>query len=155
MKKLHGSLSLLLLSGCRAQRMKIKKWAIIAMTAAITVFAASFFIISAMTHSSTEENAFFDTDWRLFYGTKDSKEWISHPAVDKVAKKLLLLKHVSYAETARKEMFPFSIRFVSSDRRECILFFNTEHGSFDKKRVFVHRLTGEDMENFYLAVGRQ
>ena len=57
--------------------------------------------------------------------------------------------------TARYEENSLKHRFVSSDRRECILFFNTEHGSFDKKRVFVHRLTGEDMENFYLAVGRQ
>ena len=57
--------------------------------------------------------------------------------------------------TARYEENSLKHRFVSSDRRECILFFNTEHGSFDKKRVFVHRLTEEDMENFYLAVGRQ
>lgn len=133
---------------------KIKYFLIIAATAVITIIAVLFFIVFTMKNSSPMASAFFDADWQSFYGTKDSKKWISHPTVDKVAKKLLLLKHASYIEPARKEMFPFSIRFVSSDGRECILFFNTEHCSFDKKSVFTHYLTGEDMENFYLVVNQ-
>lgn len=95
---------------------------------------------------------FYDTEWVRFLGRKDSKQWISHKAVDNAAQKILNLKHSVTAKTSKKEMFPFSILFISSDGKERVVWLNVNYFSFDKKEYFSHDLTGEEMENFYRAV---
>ena len=99
-----------------------------------------------------EGESFFCTNWVRFYGRKDSKRWISHSAVNNVAKKILQLNHLPSAKTQKKEMFPFSILFISSDGNENVVWLNTKYFSFDKKKFFLHKLTGDEMEAFYLAV---
>lgn len=99
-----------------------------------------------------ERGRFFCTKWVRFYGRKDSKPWISHSAVNNVAKKILQLDYLPSAKAQKKEMFPFSILFISSDGNENVVWLNTKYFSFDKKRFFLHNLTGDEMEAFYRAV---
>ena len=96
-------------------------------------------------------SGFFAADWVKFYGAKDGKWWVSHPAVDAVAAKLLRCQDAAWMKPARRRMFPFSIRFVDAAGKECILFFDTEYGTFDRETVFRHTLTGDEVERFYLA----
>ena len=120
----------------------------------ISVFFLLFFSVSGflLYMHLNEGGSFFSTKWVRFYGRKDSKQWISHSAVNNVANKILQLHHLPPAKTQKKEMFPFSILFISSDGNENVVWLNTKYFSFDKKRFFSHNLTGDEMESFYRAV---
>lgn len=119
---------------------------------AISLFLILLFFLRRGNERERETDIFFNMEWVSFYGTKDSKMWISDSAVDNAAKKILKIKPIAHVNIRKKEMFPFSILFVSSEKNEKIVLLNTRFFTFDKKTIFPHNLTGEEMEAFYRAV---
>jgi hypothetical protein len=110
---------------------------------------ASFYLY---TKNINGEKIFYNIKWVSFYGRINSKHWVHHNIVNNVAKKFLQLNTISPVKIEKKVMFPFSILFVSSKGNESIIWFNTKYFSFDKKRIFLHNLAGDDVEAFYRIV---
>ena len=102
---------------------------------------------------SPEELApFFDTEWCSFYGRMHANPWVASSAIDNVAKKILQCRPSYYTIRKGTEMYPYSIRFVSADGDEKIVFFNFRHFSFDMEKVFPHNITGDEQDKFYCDV---
>ena len=102
--------------------------------------------------SPEELTSFFDTEWSSFYGRMLTNSWVVSPAVDDVAKKILQCRPSYYKLRNKSEMYPYSIRFVSADGNEKIVFFNFRHFSLDMEKIFPHNITGEEQEKFYWDV---
>ena len=102
--------------------------------------------------SPEELDPFFDKEWCSFYGRMLTYSWVASPTVDKVAKKILQCRPSFYSIRKENEMYPYSIRFVSADGNEKIVFFNFRHFSLDMEKIFPHNITGEEQEKFYWDV---
>ena len=91
--------------------------------------------------SPEELDPFFDKEWCSFYGRMHANPWVVSSAVDDVAKKILQCRPSYYKLRNKNEMYPYSIRFVSADGNEKIVFFNFRHFSLDMEKVFPHSRT--------------
>ena len=120
----------------------------------VIIFASGFLFTQHLKEEKllNEERQFFATKWVSFCGRMNSKKWVSHNAVNNVAEKILQIKNNFPTKKRKKDIFPFSILFVSTKGNKCIIWLNTEYFSFNKEKVFMHNLTGEEIEAFYRAV---
>ena len=104
---------------------------------------------------SEDEKQFFDMKWISFCGRINRKQWVSHNAVNNVANKILQIKNSYPTKKRKKNIFPYSILFVSSEGNKCIVWLNSEYFSLNKEKVFMHNLTDEEFGAFFLAVAVQ
>lgn len=109
--------------------------------------------LNAARETAKPEQDFVQTSWCSFYGAINLKSWVADPAVEDLARKFLQLDYKAGEKVHDKVMFPFAVKFVAADGDARILFFNTGHCSFDRKKQYPHHLSGEEIEKFYCTVG--
>ena len=95
--------------------------AIIIFVVFVIVAVSGFLLVKHLNEKklSDDEKQFFDMKWISFCGRINRKQWVSHNAVNNVANKILQIKNSYPTKKRKKNIFPYSILFVSSEGNKC------------------------------------